>query len=84
VVEGYRADEVVADVRAYDVMEEVCVNEAKVAVDGCGGSTGEGSGVVTVVWERTICMVKKGDRHNPMVYPEIGDQVENNNIPNPK
>ena len=48
-VEGDGGDEVVADVRADDVVKEVRVYEAEVAVDGCGGATGEGPCFVVVV-----------------------------------
>lgn len=39
-----------ADVRADDVVEEMCVNEAEIAVDGGGRATGEGPCFVIVVW----------------------------------
>lgn len=44
VVEGNGGDEVVADVRADDVVEKMGVNETEVAVDGCSGTAGEGPG----------------------------------------
>lgn len=61
VVEGDGGDEVVAHVRADDVVEEVGVDEAEVAVDGCGGAAGEVPGVVVVVGEATVGVLEEGD-----------------------
>ena len=63
VVEGDGGDEVVADVRADDVVEEVRVDEAEVAVDGCGGSAGEGPGFVVVVWHCCVGVLEECDGH---------------------
>jgi len=61
VVEGDGGDEVVAHVRADDVVEEVRVDEAEVAVNGCGGAAREGPGVVVVVGERAVGVLEEGD-----------------------
>ena len=61
VVEGDRGDEVVAYVRADDVVEEVGVDEAEVAVDGGGGAAGEVPGVVVVVGETAVGVLEEGD-----------------------
>ena len=61
VVEGDCGDEVVAYVRADDVVEEVRVDEAEVAVDGGGGAAGEVPGVVVVVGEAAVGVLEEGD-----------------------
>lgn len=59
-VEGDCGHEVVADVRADDVVEEVRVDEAEVAVDGCGGAAGEGPGAVVVVGHAGVGVLEEG------------------------
>lgn len=66
-VEGDCGDQVVADVGADDIVEEVGVDEAEVAVDGCGGATGEGPGAVVVVGHAAISVLEEGYCH----YSEI-------------
>lgn len=61
VVEGDGADEVVAHVCPDDVVEEVCVDEAEVAVDGRGGAAGEGPCVVVVVREAAVGVLEECD-----------------------
>ena len=61
VVEWDGGDEVVEDVGANDVVEEVGVDEAKVTVDGGGGSTSEVPSVVVVVWEGAVGVLEEGD-----------------------
>jgi len=61
VVEGDGGDEVVADVCADYVVEEVRVDEAEVAVDGCGGAAGEGPGAVVVVRHAAVSVLEEGD-----------------------
>ncbi len=60
-VEGDGRDEVVADVGADDVVEEMGVNEAEIAVNGCGCATGEGPGFVVVVGHGGIGVLEEGD-----------------------
>ena len=62
VVERDCGDEVVADVRADDVVEEVGVDEAEVAVDGCGCSARERPGFVVVVRHGCVGVLEEGDR----------------------
>lgn len=62
-VEGDGGDEVVADVCTNDIVEEVSVDEAKVAVDGCCGAAGEGPGLVVVVRHAGVGVLEKGDGH---------------------
>lgn len=61
VVEGDCGDEVVAHVGADDVVEEVGVDEAEIAVDGCGGAAGKVPGVVVVVGEAAVGVLEEGD-----------------------
>ena len=60
-VEGDCRDEVVADVGADDVVEEVGVDEAEVAVDCCCGSAGEGPGFVVVVRHACVGVLEEGN-----------------------
>jgi hypothetical protein len=53
--------EMVADVGPDDVMEEVGVNEAEVAVDCGGGAAGEGPGAVAVMREGAVGVLEEGD-----------------------
>lgn len=62
-VEGDCRYEVVADVGADDVVEEMGIDEAEVAVDGGGGATGKGPGAVVVVRERAVGVLEEGNCH---------------------
>jgi len=59
VVERDCGDEVVADVGTDDVVEEVGVDEAEVAVNCCGCAAGEGPGAVCVVWHAGVGMLEE-------------------------
>lgn len=61
VVEGNRGNEMVADVGANDVVEEMSVNEAEIAVDGGSGTTGEGPCLVVVVRHAGVGVLEEGD-----------------------
>ena len=61
VVEGNCGYEVVADVCADDVVEEVGIDESEIAVDGCGCAAGESPGFVVVVRHRCIGVLEEGD-----------------------
>lgn len=61
VVEGDRGDEVVADVCADDIVEEVRIDESEIAVDGCGCATGECPGFVVVVRHGCVGVLEEGD-----------------------
>lgn len=59
VVEGDGGHEVVADVRADDVVEEVRVDESEIAVDGGGCAARECPGAVGVVGEGGIGVLEE-------------------------
>lgn len=61
VVEWDGGDEVVENVSANDVVEEVGVDETEVTVDGGGSSASEVPGVVVVVWEGSVGVLEEGD-----------------------
>lgn len=63
VVEGDRGDKVMADVCADDVVEEMGIDETEVAIDGCGGTTGEGPGGGVVVGHGCVGVLEEGDCH---------------------
>jgi hypothetical protein len=60
VVEGNGGNEVVADVGADDVVEEVSVDEAEITVDGGGCAAGKGPGLVVIVGHASIGVLKEG------------------------
>jgi hypothetical protein len=62
VIERDRGYEMVQDVRADDRVEEVRVDEAKVAVDGGGGAEEECVYVGRVMREGGVGMLEEGDR----------------------
>jgi hypothetical protein len=59
VVEGDRGNEMVADMGADDVVEEVSVDEAEVAVDGGGCAAGKGPGLVVIVRHGSIGVLEE-------------------------
>jgi hypothetical protein len=61
VVEGDGRDEMMADVGANDVVEEMGVDEAEVSVDGCGGTTSKGPGLVVVVRHGSVGVLEEGN-----------------------
>jgi hypothetical protein len=61
VVEGDRGHEVVADVRADDVVEEMRVDEAQVAIDGGAGTARKSPCVAVVMWEGAVGVLEEGD-----------------------
>lgn len=61
VVEGYCTYEVVADVSPNDVVEQVFVNESKIPIDGCSGTSHKCPCAISVMRKRTICVMKEGN-----------------------
>jgi hypothetical protein len=61
VVEGDGGDEVVADVSTNDVVEEMGVNEAKVTVNGGGGTASKAPGAVAVVGKGSVGVLEESD-----------------------
>jgi hypothetical protein len=61
VVKGDCRHEVVADVCSDDVVEEVSVDESKIAVDGCGGATRECPGAVVVMGHGGVGVLEEGN-----------------------
>ena len=61
VVEGDGGDQVVADVRADDVVEEVGVDEAQVAINGGGRAARERPRLVVVVRHAGVGVLEEGD-----------------------
>lgn len=80
VVEGDGGDVVVEDVGFDDSVEEVTADEAEFAVDGCGGSTGEGPGVAFVVGEGGVGVLEECDGYEPVVHPEVRDDVPDEEV----
>ncbi|PBP27062.1 hypothetical protein BUE80_DR001978, partial [Diplocarpon rosae] len=91
VVEGDGGDQVVADVRADDVVEEVRVDEAQVPVDGGRGAAGEVPGLVVVVRHGGVGVLEERDGHYGrsvracvLVHPQPRDPPEDDDIPAPE
>lgn len=61
VVEGDAGDKVVCDVGFDNPVQEVPPDEAKVPVDGGGGTAGEVPGFGVVVGEGGVGVLEKGD-----------------------
>ena len=49
VIEGDRGDEVVADVGADDVVEEMCIDESEITIDGSSGAASERPRLIVVM-----------------------------------
>jgi len=81
VVEGDRGHEVVADVGADDVVEEMRVDEAEITIDGCGCAASESPGFGVVMWHACIGVLEESDGHNPVVNPQPRHSPKHNNIP---
>ena len=60
-VEGDRGHQVVADMCADDVVEEMRVDEAEIAIDGSSCTTSECPRLVVVVWHRCVSVLKESD-----------------------
>lgn len=80
VVEGNGGDVVVENVGLDDAVEEVAADEAKFAVDGGSGSTSEGPGVGIVVRERGVGVLEEGDSDEPVVDPDVGEEVPDEEV----
>lgn len=63
VVEGDCRDEMMADVRADDVVEEVGVDESEITIDCCGCATGECPCLVVVVRHCCVGVLEESDGH---------------------
>jgi hypothetical protein len=61
VVEGDGGDVVVEDVGLDDAVEDLATDEAELAVNGCGGATGEVPGLAAVVGEGWVGVLEVGD-----------------------
>jgi hypothetical protein len=61
VVEGDGGDVVVQDVGLDDAVEDLAADEAKLAINGCGGTTGEVPGLAAVVREGRVGVLEVGD-----------------------
>lgn len=81
VVEWDGGDQVVKDMGANNVVEEMGVDEAEVTVNGGGGSTGKVPGLVVVMWEGSVGVLEEGDGNNPVVNPEVWDNVVEDHVP---
>lgn len=81
VVEGNGGNEMMADMCANNIVEEMSVNEAEVAIDGCSGSASECPGLIIVVGHGCISVLEEGDGDNPVVYPQPRNTPEDNDVP---
>ena len=63
VVEGNAGNEVVGNVGLDDAVEEMTTDEAKFAINSCGGSTGVGPSLRMVVRKRRVGVLEECDSH---------------------
>ena len=80
VVEGDGGDVVVKNVGLDDTVEEMTSDEAKLTVDGSSGTTSVGPGVGVVVGEGGVGVLQEGDHHKPVVDPEVGEDVPDEQV----
>ena len=80
VVEGNGGDVVVEDVGLDNAVEKVTANEAKLTVDGSSGTTGVGPGLGVVVRQSGVGVLQEGDHDEPVVDPEVGEEVPDKKI----
>ena len=62
-VEGDGRHQVVADVCADDVVEEMCVDEPEIAIDGSSCAASKCPRLVVVVRHRRVGVLEEGDGH---------------------
>lgn len=60
-VEWNGGNKMMADVRTNDVVEEMCVDEAEIAINGGCCAAGKGPGVVVVVGHACIGVLEESD-----------------------
>lgn len=80
VVEGDGGDVVVEDVGLDDAVEEVAADEAELAVNSRGGTTDEVPLLSGVVGERGVGVLEVGDGNEPVVDPEVGEEVPDEHV----
>lgn len=80
VVEGNGGDVVMKDVGLNDAVKEGASDEAKLAVDGSSGTTSVGPGVGVVVGQGGVGMLQEGDHDEPVVDPEVRDDVPDEEV----
>lgn len=62
-VEGDRGHQVVADVCTDDIVEEMCVDEPEIAIDGSSCAASECPRFVVVMRHRCVGVLEEGDGH---------------------
>ena len=80
VVEGDGGDVVVKDVGLDDAVEHGASNEAELAVNGGGGTTDICPGLRVVVRKSRVGVLEEGDGDEPVVDPQVGDDVPNKEV----
>lgn len=75
IVERNSRHKVVKNVSLNNVVEDVTANESKVSVNGSTGTLGKGPFVGIVVRESGISVLKEGDVNQPVVNPQVRENV---------
>lgn len=80
VVEGDGADVVMEDMGLDDAVQEVAADEAELAVNSRGGTTDKVPLLGGVVGERGVGVLEVGDGDEPVVDPEVGEEVPDEHV----
>lgn len=80
VVEGNGGDVVVENMGLDDAMEESTSDEAKLAVNSSSSSTSVGPGLCVVVRQGGVGVLQEGNGNEPVVNPEVRDDVPDEEV----
>ena len=65
-----------------DAVEDVLADEAEVTVNSGEGTAGESPGLLRVVGDGGVGVLEEGDEDEPVVDPEVGDEVGQEDLGN--
>lgn len=80
VVKGNGANVVVEDVRLDDAVQQLAADEAHLAVNGGGGTADVVPLLSSVVRQRRVGVLQEGDGNEPVVDPEVGEEVPDSHV----
>ena len=80
VVKGNGANVVVEDVRLDNAVQQLAADEAHLAVNGSGGTADVVPLLGSVVRQRRVGVLEESDGNEPVVDPEVGDEVPDSHV----